>query len=79
MPQARPFVPAEMRTLFPSPAGAEAAPCLLPALSPAQALVKVPPFPPPERTAMPMAASLVYKIVSEHEWIAAEAEGRFIG
>ncbi len=28
---------------------------------------------------MPMAASLVYKIVSEHEWIAAEAEGRFIG
>jgi uncharacterized protein (DUF952 family) len=23
--------------------------------------------------------SLIYKIVSEHEWIAAEAEGRFIG
>jgi len=24
-------------------------------------------------------SSLIYKIVSEHEWIAAEAEGRFIG
>jgi uncharacterized protein (DUF952 family) len=23
--------------------------------------------------------SLIYKIVSEHEWVAAEAEGRFIG
>ncbi|PKP78365.1 MAG: DUF952 domain-containing protein [Alphaproteobacteria bacterium HGW-Alphaproteobacteria-3] len=28
---------------------------------------------------MPLDAGLVYKIVSEHEWIAAEAEGRFIG
>ncbi len=28
---------------------------------------------------MPPPAGLVYKIVSEHEWAAAEAEGRFIG
>ncbi|PKQ02010.1 MAG: DUF952 domain-containing protein, partial [Alphaproteobacteria bacterium HGW-Alphaproteobacteria-12] len=28
---------------------------------------------------MPPDAGLVYKIVSEHDWIAAEAEGRYIG
>ena len=28
---------------------------------------------------MPSNTSLIYKIVSEHEWIAAEAEGHFIG
>ena len=28
---------------------------------------------------MPSSTSLIYKIVSEHEWIAAEAEGHFIG
>jgi len=28
---------------------------------------------------MPPDAGLVYKIVSEHEWVAAEAEGRYIG
>lgn len=28
---------------------------------------------------MPPDAGLVYKIVSEHEWAAAEAEGRYIG
>jgi uncharacterized protein (DUF952 family) len=28
---------------------------------------------------MPPVSSLIYKIVSEHEWLAATAEGRFIG
>ncbi|MDO9127638.1 DUF952 domain-containing protein [Parvibaculum sp.] len=28
---------------------------------------------------MPPDSSLIYKIVSQHEWLAAEAEGRFIG
>lgn len=28
---------------------------------------------------MPADSSLIYKIVSQHEWVAAEAEGRFIG
>jgi uncharacterized protein (DUF952 family) len=32
-----------------------------------------------ETRAVPSSSTLIYKIVSEHEWLAAEAEGHFIG